>query len=206
MPDGPGQKRAIGNLAAWPLRARSPLRFWFAAVAFAIVVLAGCGGDKNSGATETSAGSGQTRTKITGDGATTVESDDVDDDYDSCQETSCDGFVYRRGDGSLSLCSRLEVAPEAVVVPAPVTTDTETETETGETTTETETSETTTEPQTETVHRLRCADGAVEIPVEGLELDEVSEVSTLDGGQAEWTAVVIGVHGKIVDGTLVADE
>lgn len=188
--------------------ARTQLRSWFAA-SLAIVVLAGCGGDDDPGALDTLAGSGQAATTETngGGGATTLTNTN---ENVVCENTSCEGFAFQRGDGSVFLCSRLEISPvEVAVVPAAGTTtetETETETETGDTTTETETGETTTETETMTVSRPNCAAGAFEIPVEGLEFEELPNVHTSEDGQATWTGIVVRVQGKIVDGTLVADE
>jgi hypothetical protein len=204
-PEAQGPKRAEEDPAALlvgGVRKRSA--YWLAALA--IVVPAGCGGSENSGSVEERvAGPGpETTTTATKNGATETSSTTLtgEGEEDPCEETLCQGYAYRRRDGGVILCSRLEIASVEVTPDAVQSTTTET------TTTETATGETEAEaePETVTVQRPRCAPGAFEIPVDGLELEALPDLTTSEDGEVTWTDAPITIHGKVVDGTLVADE
>jgi hypothetical protein len=166
-----------------------------AAIFLVAILVAGCGGDSNENDRAVTQASTTAQNGDDENGTDVVDTDtESNGDGNPCDETPCSVFRKRK-DGGTFLCTRLEVVP----VPAE-----ETEaTEAGEPdeTSEVEPSET----PSETVLRPRCPAGAREIPVEGLDLEELPDVRVSEDGEAAWTEPV-RVEGRIEDGTFVPDE
>lgn len=164
------------------------------------VLVAGCGGD--SGESERAEPQKTTTAQNGGDEDRSEDAEDAETESNGdsssenpCEETICHLLRKEEGGGTF-LCTGLEV----VRVPAEV----EEATEPGEPgeTDEAEASET----PSETVSRPRCPEGANEIPVEGIDLEERPDVRISEDGQAAWTTQPVRIEGRIREGKFVPDE
>jgi hypothetical protein len=164
-----------------------------AAIFLVAILVAGCGGDsdENDRAAPQTTATAQNGNDEDGNGNAGDEETDSSQE-NPCEETICHLFKKEEDDGTL-LCTR---PLEFIQVPAEV----EEATETGEP------GEASEEEPSETVLRPRCPAGAEEIPVEGIELDERSDVRLSEDGEAAWTTQAVRIEGHLEDGTLVVDE
>jgi hypothetical protein len=170
-----------------------------AATFLVALLVVSCGGDSDESEravpqTTTAAQKG-TEEDRNGNGGDPTESNGDSSPENPCEETVCHLLKKEEGGGTF-LCTGLEV----VRVPA----EAEEATEPGEPgeTSEAEASET----PTETVLRPRCPEGAKEIPVEGIDLEERPDVSISEDGQAAWTTQPVRIEGRIREGKFVPDE